>query len=220
MPGPLYKIKEEIVRIDLFDIRLLRIININELYDLFDAKPADDIEVMDERIPYWADLWPSAIASSRFLVENNIIAEKMAVLEIGCGLGLPGVVAGRLGAEVTFTDYLSEPLEFAKKNWDMNNDRHASFQIIDWRNIPPGINADIILASDVAYENRSFGFLINFIKRMTSEGKIVLLSEPGRMLAASFIKELHNTGLIKKDIPYIIPRNNIENKVTVYELRK
>ena len=40
------------------------------------------------------------------------------MLELGCGLGFSGIVAGKMGAEVTFTDYLQEPLDFAKRNWE------------------------------------------------------------------------------------------------------
>lgn len=218
MLTPLYKIKEEIVTIENISVRMLRIANIDELFDHLAAKPSDSIEVKDERIPYWADLWPSAIALSRFMVEHKAVSGKNKVLEIGCGLGLPGIVAGRLGADVTFTDYISEPLEFARKNWEMNNEHPASFDIIDWRNIPFHIDADVILASDVAYEKRSFEHLLKFIRQMTSQGKTVLLSEPERKFAVPFLEGLHDAVLVKRKASYIIPLNNIENKVTVYKL--
>jgi predicted nicotinamide N-methyase len=220
MPDPMYKIKEETVIIDHMSVRILRITNIDELFDLLAAKPSDSIEVKDERIPYWADLWPSAIALSKFIVENKGVNETSKVLEMGCGLGLPGVVAGMLGADVTFTDYIAEPLDFAKKNWELNNSRSASFEIIDWRNIPATIDADIILASDVAYEKRSFEYLLGFIRKMCDEGKTLLLSEPGRKFAEPFIREMDNASLVRSAVPYIIPLNNIDTKVTVYELRK
>lgn len=215
-----YRIKEETIAIGDLDIRLLRITNIDELFDLLVAQSPDSIEVKDERIPYWADLWPSSIALSRFIVENNILSNAPKVLEIGCGLGLPGVVAGKLGARVTFTDYVEEPLQFAKQNWELNNSSPAFFQVLDWREIPDHMEADIVLASDVAYEKRSFEHLIKLAQKVTGEGKTLLLSEPGRKFAEPFIEILYDQQLVKRAVKYVIPLNGIENKVTVFELGK
>src|SRR5690349_17286362 len=58
----------------------------------------------DEYLPYWADLWPA----SRMLAKT-ILCEPwqpgLEALEIGCGLGLPGVVALSRGLRVIFSDY-------------------------------------------------------------------------------------------------------------------
>src|SRR5438270_3832887 len=69
----------------------------------------------DDYMPYWAYLWPGA-----FLLAEAIAAEPWATdgpaLEIGCGLGLAGLVALGRGLHVTFSDYDEGALEFAARS--------------------------------------------------------------------------------------------------------
>jgi predicted nicotinamide N-methyase len=213
-----YKIKEETIHIGRFAVRMFRITNIDELFNDLVAKDPGTIDVKDERIPYWADLWPSALGLSRYIAETGTIKPGTKVLEIGCGLGLPGVVAGMMGAEVTFTDYMPEPLDLARMNWKMNNNHRASFELLDWRNGMIKSDAGIILASDVAYESRMFSPLLQFVISASAEGRTILLSEPGRRLAKPFLEELHDKGLVMHSVSYTIKMNGIDNAVSVYEL--
>ena len=47
----------------------------------------------DERLPYWAELWPSAVALARYAIQHLDLTGRR-VLELGCGLGLVGVAGG------------------------------------------------------------------------------------------------------------------------------
>src|SRR5438034_246361 len=53
----------------------------------------------DDYMPYWADLWPSARMLAKVIVQENWTLGTEA-LEIGCGLGLPGVAALAMGLRV------------------------------------------------------------------------------------------------------------------------
>ena len=98
-----------------FTIDLTVINNLDALFEALVNKGSDHPDVVDERIPYWADLWASAIGLSHYLVDNQNIVKDKNVFEIGCGLGLPAIVAGKLGAaSTTLTDYLQEALDFIK----------------------------------------------------------------------------------------------------------
>ncbi|MBL0138174.1 MAG: methyltransferase domain-containing protein [Bacteroidetes bacterium] len=160
--------------------------DVDFLFNELIRKGEDHPDVQDERIPYWADLWPSAIALSNYLISSSIIQPGQHVLEIGCGLGLPGIVAGKLGAKVTLTDYMPEPLVFAEHNWKLNNPQPASFQILDWRNPDPSFASDLVLAADVAYETKAFSDLINAFGVLVKPGGTLLLAEPNRAFAQSF----------------------------------
>src|SRR5262245_66371528 len=46
----------------------------------------------DEYMPYWADLWPAARMLAKAIL-NQDWEPGLEVLEIGCGLGLPGIAA-------------------------------------------------------------------------------------------------------------------------------
>ncbi len=63
----------------------------------------------DERLPYWAELWPSAIGLAHYL-DRDVSLRGKHVLELGCGLGLLGVIAARDGARVLCTDYEPDAL--------------------------------------------------------------------------------------------------------------
>jgi predicted nicotinamide N-methyase len=131
---------------------------------------------------------------SRFLVQSKHIRPGLSVLEIGCGLALPGIVAGKLGAQVTLSDYLPEALEFARHNWRRNLDTPARAQLMDWRHPDPRLAADVVLASDVAYEKRAFPHLPHAFRALCKPGGMVIVSEPGRDVARPFFEALPSRG--------------------------
>jgi predicted nicotinamide N-methyase len=214
-----YKTQKELVEIGNLAIQLVKVINIDELYMELINKGSDHEDVKDERIPYWADLWHSAIALSQYIEKSNIIQKNMDVLEIGCGLGLPGIIAGKFSNHVTFTDYIKEPLELAEYNWKLNNDHAAQFEILDWRKPAPSFAADILLASDVAYEKRSFKYLLHSFKKLTKPGGLILMSEPNRQFTRDFFRTLKEKGFTFSTVEYSIYYNGITTRVNVYEIR-
>lgn len=175
-------------------VELYTVTNIDELYERLVAKGDDHEDVRDERIPYWADLWHSATALAKYVVREGLVQSGMRVTEIGCGLGLTGIVAGKLGAEVTFSDYMDDALDFARLNWTRNFERPARFVKMDWRNPDPALAGDLVLAADVAYERRAFGPLLHTFDLFCRQGSTVLLSEPNRDVAKDFFEMLSKNG--------------------------
>ena len=171
-------------------VTLTYITNLDELLDALIEKGEDHEDYRDQRIPYWADLWHSAIALGKYLVREKIIQPGLSVTEIGCGLGLPGIVAGKLGAKVLLTDYLAEPLEFLKTNWKQNSDGPLHTLQMDWRQPYKHLQTDLLLASDVAYEERFFTDLKQAFKLMIQPGGRIILTEPSRDMAKDFIHQL------------------------------
>jgi len=190
--------------------------DVDFLFNELIRKGEDHPDVQDERIPYWADLWPSAIALSNYLISSSIIQPGQHVLEIGCGLGLPGIVAGKLGAKVTLTDYMPEPLVFAEHNWKLNNPQPASFQILDWRNPDPSFASDLVLAADVAYETKAFSDLINAFGVLVKPGGTLLLAEPNRAFAQSFFSQLKKQGFKVNSTFMNVLRHQLKTKVNLH----
>ncbi len=214
----MYQTHKEKLSIAGVEVELLRIINIDELYAHLVSKGEQDDDVKDERIPYWADLWVSAVGLSEHLVKTKIISEKTTVHEMGCGLGLPGIIAGKLGAKVLFSDYLDEALDFAKQNWKLNCISTASFHKMDWRNPDPTLAVDLLLASDIAYEKRSFEFLPAAFKTLTKRGGKIIVSEPNRLYAQEFFDSLSVQGFSVKKYIYEVTLNHQQSRINVFEL--
>jgi predicted nicotinamide N-methyase len=193
--------KEEIIHLNIKDrsIDLLQITNADEVIDALIASNPDNEDLLDERMPYWTDLWPAAIALSEFIEENNGLIDQKKIIEIGCGLGLPSIIAASTATEVTMTDYLEDALLFAQRNAALNNLENISFQKLDWRSIAPGHQKyDVILASDVAYEKRFFEVLPQALRAMMHYHSLAILSEPGRAFSIDFLEGLQEHFAVTK----------------------
>lgn len=206
------------LKIEKREFELYRIKDIDTLFSKLLNKSPGDIDVTDERMPYWADVWPSAIALAQYLMRNKKLVESKNVIELGCGLGLPGMVAASLGAKVIMSDYLDEALAFAKLNWEHNLDLPFVSEKIDWRSVDDTKQYDVILASDVAYESRSFKPLIAAMKNLLRKDGVILISEPNRKFASPFIELLSKEFSVTKT-DYDINLDSLDYKISIYQCR-
>lgn len=191
LPYPTQKVSLDLAG-QLF--HLLEVADPGALLDELIEKGDTHEDVLDERIPYWAELWPSALGLTQFLLKEQGIQAGQKVLELGCGLGLPGIAAGKLGGVVTLSDYLEPALAFARSNWQLNHTEAIATTLLDWRQPDPALAADWVLASDITYEARNFPYLPHAFRSLClPKGKIVL-SDPRRQVAESFFRELPAQG--------------------------
>ena len=178
---------------------ILKVLDTNTLVDSIDPKTFS----VDERLPYWADIWTSAIELARYCLMDAELTGKY-VLELGCGLGLAGIAAARAGANVVFSDYERDAHEFAIYNASRNlspeivNSR-TRFIDLDWRKVneqflPQQRKFDMIIAADVVYERRNFFPLIDVLQRLLSPSGVAIFTEPGRTIGEQFFKLLNESG--------------------------
>jgi predicted nicotinamide N-methyase len=147
----------------------------------------------DERLPYWAELWPAAVGLACHVMQHLDLAGQH-VLELGCGLGLVSVAAALQGARVLCTDYEPEALAFARHNARRNACQHIRFRLVDWRRPALRRRYSTILASDVIYEARNFGPLITLLQRFLARGGTAMFADPGRVNAVPFFALLRQRG--------------------------
>lgn len=171
----------------------------------------------DERLPYWSELWPSAIAMASYIVQRLSLHGRQ-VLELGCGLGLAGVVAGLHGAHVLCTDYEADALTFARHNARRNACQHIHFRLVDWRQPALRRRYAYILAADVIYEARNFGPLVALLKRYLARDGVALFTEPGRVNAVPFFALLRRWGFTYERDVQPVEWDGV-HRIAVYTIR-
>jgi predicted nicotinamide N-methyase len=172
---------EEIVPLGGRDVRLLRPRDSDALLE-------EDAFEHEEFLPYWAEMWPSSIALARAVAPRSLGGRR--VLELGCGLGLPSIVAALAGAQVLATDWAPDALAFVDRNARANATSVRTARVA-WSEPGPlldGAPWDLVLASDVLYERRMADELLALLPRLVDERGAVWLADPGRPPAAGFLR--------------------------------
>ena len=147
----------------------------------------------DDKIPYWAELWPASQGLAQFIWEN-IDFSGAKVLELGAGLGLPGLVAARKGGRVTISDYQPEALNIASRNAVCNGIEGVSFELADWRNFPLKEQFDWIIGSDVLYNPKSNPYVDRILAGNLALDGQLLFAHPGRKVTFDFLQDLLASG--------------------------
>jgi len=133
--------------------------------------------------PYWAKIWPSAIALTRFLQEHPELIMGKQVLELAAGLGLPSLYVSGIAAHVLCSDYDPEAVDFIRKNIGQNQCQHISAACIDWKELPKDLKTDLLLLSDINYDPKDFDILHALIEAFLRQGTTILLATPQRLVA-------------------------------------
>jgi len=140
--------------------------------------------------PYWAHLWSGAL-----VLATAIPSGVSSVLELGCGLGLPGLVAARRGARVTFVDREPAALAFVKASAALN--AIPAVDVVAADVLGPAVRGrfDLVLAAELLYDRQAFGPLGVAIAGHLARGGRALLTDAGRIDTAAFYDGLDAAGL-------------------------
>lgn len=171
-----------------------------------------------EPFPYWAKLWPSSIALVQYLKANTIWIEHKNVLEIGAGLGLPSFMIAGYANSVQVSDYAPEAVELLEKNIQHLRLNNVQAMELDWNRVPDSINADVVLLSDVNYNPSQFDGLLQLITKLISEGTIVILSTPQRIMASPFVNAIQP--LVKQKHVELVNENGNSIEISILVLSK
>src|SRR6266705_2711005 len=136
--------------------------------------------------PYWAHLWSGAV-----VLATAVPRGARRVLELGCGLGLPGLTAARRGARVTFVDRVPAALAFVRASARANG--LAAVDLVAADATAPALAArfDLVLAAELVYDRAAFRALAGYL---APDGR-ALLADAGRIDTRAFYAELDGAGL-------------------------
>lgn len=154
--------------------------------------PPDAAELIDEEafeheefLPYWAELWPSAVALARAVADRDV--RGLHVVELGCGLAVPAIVAALGGARALATDWSPDALAYAARNARANGVELETLRV-PWSDAGELVARgpfDLVLAADVVYERRNVPQLLELLPRLAGEA---LVADPGRPALPAFLE--------------------------------
>jgi predicted nicotinamide N-methyase len=163
-------------RFGTFDIELRVIKDFDAVLDHCAELYPNDTDM----IPYYADLWSSAEALSRFLVNKYDTLHGKRVIELGCGLGLPSIICAKLGADVVATDFHPYNRRSFEKNAAANDAENIIYRQMDWSAPASCGTFDIVIGSDLLYEPKQIKTLTDCIPILLTDTGAFILADPGR----------------------------------------
>jgi len=169
----------------------------------------------EEFLPYWAELWASAVALAHDVSMRSLRGRR--TLELGCGLGLPSIAAALAGGRVLATDWSPDAVRATAANAELNGVEVETLKC-SWAEPGPLVERapwPLVLASDVLYEARNVDQLLDLLPRLVDETGLVLLADPGRVPAERFLAAAPQRGWIVKSIAS--PR---AKRVLIHRLRR
>lgn len=150
----------------------------------------DDAERQHEP-PYWVQVWPASLVMSRWLAGGWDGTGRRA-LDLGCGLGLPGITAAGLGAQVTFLDRNPDALRFARWNAAQSCGDAGRVTVVemDWGRDTLAGAFDLILLADVTYRPLHHAGVLRHLRGCLAAGGVALHAEPWRAESTGFLRSL------------------------------
>jgi predicted nicotinamide N-methyase len=193
--------------------------------DILRPKSVDDLISEDDfnrdgRLPYWADVWPSALGLATRVAQERGNGRRL--LELGCAVGFVACLAAKVGFQVTATDYYVEACEFTRLNAHRNRLPTPETRVVDWRNYPADLrDFDVVIASDVLYEKPYCDLVAACFARSLARDGLGILTDPQRTLAAGFPAAAERAGLRiveRSGIP--VEKEGRHQVIDLYELRR
>ncbi|EMS60119.1 hypothetical protein TRIUR3_02077 [Triticum urartu] len=152
----------------------------------------DIVENIEE--DYGMFVWPCSVILAEYVWQQRPRFSRSRVVELGAGTSLPGLVAAKVGADVTLTDiaHNAELSAFVGNEQVLDNIRqicslnNANCTVLgltwgDWDEPVFDLHPDIILGADVLYDSAKFDDLFATVT-------FLLENSPG----AVFITTYHN----------------------------
>lgn len=159
------------------DIHLRTLRNNQEFHD--PTGLAEKLGISSASWPIFGVLWPSSLVLAHHLSEVN--TEDKRILEVGCGIGLSSLLLNKQNADITATDYHPEVNGFLDHNCELNGDAPIKFHQADWAVEEDTLgHFDLIIGSDLLYEDEHINLLAQFINDHCRPHCEVIIVDPGR----------------------------------------
>jgi len=143
--------------------------------------------------PLFGVVWASSKVLAHYMLDYDISGKR--ILEVGCGIGLASLLLNHRQADITATDYHPEVESFLLKNVKLNQGKAIPFVRTGWADERSGLGTfDLIIGSDILYEQEHSALLADFIDRHALSTCDVVIVDPGRGQHARFSKKMVKRG--------------------------
>ncbi|WP_067101113.1 class I SAM-dependent methyltransferase [Marinomonas atlantica] len=171
------RLRYQTIEFDKIDIHLCTLRDNQEFYD--PEGIAEKLGISSATWPIFGIVWPSSLVLAHHICNYETGTKK--VLEIGCGMALSSLLLNKRDVNITATDYHPESGHFLDRNTELNGDKTIPYQQADWAEKDDTLGLfDLIIGSDVLYEDSHIELLANFIQEHASPDCKVILVDPGR----------------------------------------
>ncbi len=175
---------------------------------------------VDEFLPYWADLWPSATALARYLLDHPEVSDDVSIIELGAGVALPSLALRSLGRDPLVTDWTEEALVYAQSNITLNGFDAARTALLDWHHPPEDLGLfDLAIGADLVYEARNAEVLAHRLPQILTPTGRFLIADPGRSHFAVFCHRLQRDGWLMTELAAIDEPQETANGVRMSTIR-
>ena len=189
------------------------------------AKPEEYIQVCLARgiagggLPYWTKIWPASIMLAS-LVANMPLKPGDKVMELGAGMGLPGLVAAGRGCKVLLTDLDHDALEFARAAAELNGlGDIVSVRSLDWSAPPDDLGEySTILAAEILYRPGSFDMLAGLLRKLVHREVNAYLSHQKEHMSLTFFNNLGDDFIIRQKTQIL--RGDEPAQILLHNLRR
>ena len=175
------------------DIHLCTLRNKQEFHD--PEGVADKLGISSAAWPIFGIVWPSSLVLAHHIF--NYDTDSKRVLEIGCGTALSSLLLNKRKEDITATDYHPEVEHFLNRNTTLNGDNLIPFERTDWADSNDSLGRfDLIIGSDLLYEDAHIELLAGFIKKHANPACEVIIVDPGRGRKNKLSKRMLEFGFI------------------------
>lgn len=167
--------------------------------------------------PYWAKIWPAAIGMCNFISAHSSLVRGKKVLELAAGLGLPSLLSAAFAAEVCCSDYVQDAIDVIDRSIAINEYNNIYTRLLNWHHLPDNLHTDVLLLSDVNYDEEEFAILYKVVERFINSGTTIILSTPQRLMAKTFISRLLPWMTLQEEMEINVPEKTF---VSIFILKK
>jgi len=173
------------------DIHLCTLRNRQEFHD--PEGVAELLGISSASWPIFGVVWPSSMVLAHHLLTQDL--DNKRILEVGCGIGLNSLLLNKNNNDITATDHHPEVERFLHRNTELNGDKEIPFERTDWADNNDDLGLfDVIIGSDLLYEDSHIELLANFILKHSKPDCEIILVDPGRGRKTKLARKMAELG--------------------------